>query len=306
MIDAGSNTLLLLVLEATGQVVLERAAIARLGEGVFATGRLLEDARVRTRRIIGDFVRLAREAGARSIVVVGTAALRRAADGADFLGLLRDEFGIDEARLLSPVEEAEMALEAARRNLDTEAPSRALVVVDVGGGSTEVAWAASAGAAAPAYRSFEIGSVSLTEAWLRGDPPPPSQIGALRSEIDRVLSPLRSAGIPPSPDLVAVAGTATTLAAMELSLADYDAERVEGMRLGAVLLARWIERLAPLSREARCRVPGLESGRADVIVAGLCVLERVLEVAGVREFRVSGRGVRFGVALRLLDAQRGV
>lgn len=302
MIDAGTNTLLLLVLDEGGAVVLERAEITRLGQGVFETGRLTKAAVDRARRAIGEFVGLAREAGAPSVVLVGTAALRRASDAAIFLDSLREEFALDDARVLSPADEAEMALEAARRNARALGPSRILMVVDVGGGSTELAWCAASGAPVVGYRSLEVGSVSLSEAFLHGDPPSALELDALRAVIDRALSPLRSAGLPRAPELVAVAGTATTLAAMELGLEDYDAERIEGMRVGRDLPAKWIARLAPLSLDARCRVRGLEAGRADVIVAGLCILDRVLELAGVRSFAVSGRGVRFGVAYRLLDA----
>ena len=106
--------------------------------------------------------------------------------------------------------------------------------------------------------------------------------------------------------MTAVAGTATTLAALELALDPYDPARVEGYRLGAASLERWIARLAALSLPERRRLPGLEPGRADLIVAGLVILAEVLARVGAPEFRVSGLGVRHGVALRLLDAAPAV
>ena len=122
----------------------------------------------------------------------------------------------------------------------------------------------------------------------------------------RASEPLAAAlphGLPEGTAVVAVAATATTLAALELALVRYDAERVEGYEVDIATLVSWIERLAPLDVAQRSALPGLEPARADVIVAGLEVLEGVLERLRVRRFAVSGRGVRHGVALRLLAGQ---
>jgi exopolyphosphatase/guanosine-5'-triphosphate,3'-diphosphate pyrophosphatase len=123
----------------------------------------------------------------------------------------------------------------------------------------------------------------------------------VRAEVARVAEPL--APLEPDGALVAVAGTATTLAALELALESYDAERVEGLELSRDTLTRWLERLAQISVAERKRLPGLEPGRADVIVAGLAVLEGVLARLSVPRFRVSGKGVRHGVALRILAGE---
>jgi exopolyphosphatase/guanosine-5'-triphosphate,3'-diphosphate pyrophosphatase len=138
VLDLGSNTVLLLVLEADGRVIRDTSRITRLGQGVFATGALAPDAIARTRAAVAEFSALARADGVTRLYAVGTEALRRARDGGGFLeSLVRDGL-VDGARLLSGEEEAEAAVEATRKRIGGSCES--LAVVDVGGGSTEIAW----------------------------------------------------------------------------------------------------------------------------------------------------------------------
>jgi exopolyphosphatase/guanosine-5'-triphosphate,3'-diphosphate pyrophosphatase len=243
----------------------------------------------------------ARGAGAERVIGVGTEALRRAQDGASFLEGLCGEDLLDEARILSGEEEAEYAIEASRRGRDEgKIP---LIVIDVGGGSTEIAW--EVGADPVRGISLPLGSVRLTERWVHAHPVPETERTALeRAARDgaRALGAELGAVLGSPAEIVAVAGTATTLAALELRLDEYDAEAVEGYWISREVLASWIERLAQMSVEQRRLLPGLEPGRADVIVAGLVILEQVLGALGAEEFRSSGRGVRHGVALRSLAA----
>jgi exopolyphosphatase/guanosine-5'-triphosphate,3'-diphosphate pyrophosphatase len=297
VLDLGSNTILLLVMAPDGAVVRDEARITRLSEGVFASGSLAAPARARSRAAIDELVALARASGVERLVAVGTEALRRASDGRAFLEALVAEGVVDAARLLSGDEEARVAVEATRRAL---APGRPFAVVDVGGGSTEVA-RRERGSEAVTGTSLPLGSVRLTEAWLPRHPVPAADLARVRAEVARVAEPL--APLEPDGALVAVAGTATTLAALELALESYDAERVEGLELSRDTLTRWLERLAQISVAERKRLPGLEPGRADVIVAGLAVLEGVLARLSVPRFRVSGKGVRHGVALRILAGE---
>jgi exopolyphosphatase/guanosine-5'-triphosphate,3'-diphosphate pyrophosphatase len=305
VIDLGSNTLLLLVMEQGGRVVRELSRITRLGEGVFESGTLLPAARERSAAVVRELAAEARRAGAGRVIGVGTEALRRARDGASFLESLRGGGLLDEARILSGEEEAEYAIEASRRGRGAgESP---LVVIDVGGGSTEIAWAV--GTDPVRGISLPLGSVRLTERWIRAHPVPETELAALeRAARDGV----RGLGSEPgavfggSAEIVAVAGTATTLAAMELRLEEYDDEAVEGYWISCEALASWIERLSQMSVEQRRALPGLEPGRADVIVAGLVILEQVLGALGAEGFRSSGRGVRHGVALACLSAPASV
>ncbi len=303
VLDVGSNTVLLLVLEADGRVIRDEAHITRLGQGVFASGVLAPAAIERTRAAIAELAARARADGVERVVAVGTEALRRARDGAGFLARLVREGRVDAARLLSGVEEAEVAVEATRQRLG--ASREALAVIDVGGGSTEVAWRARARDPISGL-SLPLGSVRLTEALLPRHPIPSEDLLRLREEVRRASEPLEAAlphGLPDDAAVVAVAATATTLATLELALARFDAERVEGHEVDADTLRAWAERLAGLSVSERRQIPGLEPARADVIVAGLEILRGVLERLRVRRFTVSGRGVRHGVALRVLAGQ---
>ena len=303
VLDVGSNTVLLLVLDPNGRVIRDAAHITRLGQGVFASGALAPDAIERTRAAIAEFAALARADGALRVVAVGTEALRRARDGAEFLDRLVRDGLVDEARLLSGDEEAEATVEATRQRIG--GAREALAVIDVGGGSTEVAWRERAADPIQGL-SLPLGSVRLTEALLPRHPVPEADLARLRAEVARASAPLAAAlpqGLPRHAAVVAVAATATTLAALELALARYDADRVEGFEVDTATLASWVERLARLAVAERQKLPGLEPARADVIVAGLEVLRGVLERLRVRRFTVSGRGVRHGVALRMLAAQ---
>jgi exopolyphosphatase/guanosine-5'-triphosphate,3'-diphosphate pyrophosphatase len=293
VIDIGSNSVLLLVLAADSRVLSDEARVTRLGAGVFASGSLDPAAVERTLAAIRELSPTARGLGATPVVAVGTEALRRARDASAFLERLRDEGLVDTARVLDPEEEAELSLEASRR----ERPRGAVCVVDVGGGSTEVCWVDSGGSSLGL--SLPVGSVRLTERHIRSDPPEPAQLARVREEVAAETGSL-PAGLARSCEVVAVAGTATTLAALELELARYDGSRVEGLALGRERLRAWIERLARLTTPERRALPGMDPGRADVIVAGLLALEGTLVALGARRFRVSERGVRHGVAIRLL------
>jgi len=294
VLDVGSNTVLLLVVAADGSVLRDEARITRLGQGVFATGELAGEAVARTRAAIAEFADIARAESVARLVAVGTEALRQARGGGEFLAGLVREGLVDGARLLSGEEEAELTVEATRRQLGGS--RGALAVIDVGGGSTEVAWRESAGARVRGV-SLPLGSVRLTEAHLPHHPIPSADLAALRETVRSAAAPLVEslpAGLPPG---------AAVVAALELGLAVYRPERVEGLALSRAVLARWIERLAQLGVAERKRLPGLEPGRADVIVAGLVCLELVLACLGADGFTVSERGVRHGVALRLLAAE---
>ncbi len=298
VIDIGSNTVLLLVrdLHAT---VLEKSRITRLSEGAFESGQLSSEATRRTREAVREFAGQARAAGAKTVVGVGTEVLRTAHGGREFLVRLCDEGSLDRGQLLSGREEAELTIEAHRRQSTGAGP---IAVIDVGGGSTELAWTqpdqSIRGLSAP------MGSVRDTEALLPVHPIPIEHLRALRerarAEAEVYPQLARETAV------TAVAGTATTLAALDLALDPYEEARVEGYRLRSGDLERWIARLAPMSVEERRGLPGLEPGRADVIVAGLVILGAVLERIGARDFVTSARGVRHGVALRLLDAAPAV
>lgn len=304
VIDLGSNTVLVLVMDTSGSVRLDEARITRLGEGLRSGGSLRDEAKERTLRALHELSERARTAGAEHLIAVGTEALRRARDGRDFLESLKHELDLSDVQVLSGTEEARLAIEAARRSAP---PGRPIGVVDVGGGSSELAWCPAGGE--PEGVSVPVGSVQVTEDLLPSDPPRPREMRGAREQIRATLE---GAGLSTAAAdlrggaLVAVAGTATTLAALDQGMGRYDPSRVEGHRLSRSILEGWIDRLSGMSVRARRELPGMESGRADVIVAGLMILSAFVSRLAFTEFRVSGRGVRFGVALRVLDRGSGL
>jgi exopolyphosphatase / guanosine-5'-triphosphate,3'-diphosphate pyrophosphatase len=296
-IDVGTNTVLLLVAERRDGVLaplVERAEITRLGRGVDRTGRLDPEAIRATVEVLARFAAEARALGAGAIACVATSAARDAANGAEFFERARAE-----AKLVPEVitgeEEARLVWASAWR--DFGARGRRLAVVDVGGGSTEVC--VGDGPAPRARRSVQIGAVRLTE---RAQPPDPPDAPALARLRALAAEALAAAGVPLGADpegdrgtLVGVAGTVTTLAAVEKRLPVYDAAVVHGAELSYAALARLYERLGALTVAERAALPGMEPKRADVIVAGCAVLLEAMRALGFAAVTVSDRGVRWGL-----------
>ena len=294
-IDIGTNTTLLLVarLSPDGSLALveERAEITRLGRGIGAGGALGAEGIARTLAALQEFATAARRHRA-TIAAIGTEALRRAPNSTEFLGPAAAILG-------TPIEVIDGAREAA---LTWKAVSEAfpaalagaLAVVDIGGGSTEIVIAT--GGKVMFNVSLPLGSVLLTERFVHHDPPRPDEIAAITAAVDTAL-----AAVPfPRPGatattLVGVAGTVTSLAAMAESLVSYDPARVHGYRLSQEALAEQIARLRVGTQAARERIIGLDPRRADVILAGALILQRIAAAAGVAEIQVNDRGIRWGL-----------
>jgi exopolyphosphatase/guanosine-5'-triphosphate,3'-diphosphate pyrophosphatase len=224
---------------------------------------------------------------------VGTSALRDARGGADFVREAAALLG-EAPRVISGDEEARLTFRGALAGLSL--PPGPAAVVDIGGGSTEIIFGASDAAGVSLERavSLDIGSVRLTERYLPSDPPTADEILALQAEVDRQLAAL----LPhPEATLVAVAGTATTLAAVAREIVPYEGARVHGLSLEAAEIDALARRLAALPVAARRALPGLEPKRADVIAAGALLLARVLRWGAWSRLTVSDRGVRWGLAL---------
>jgi exopolyphosphatase / guanosine-5'-triphosphate,3'-diphosphate pyrophosphatase len=286
-LDLGTNTTRLLVADVIdGRVeeVERRLAITRLGEGVDERRRLLPVPIARVRNTLVDYRRAAEELGAERSLLVATSAVRDAENGEAFLGEIEWSYGFV-TRLLSGDEEAELV----RRGVatDRELGPRDLIV-DVGGGSTELiadGW----------HASFDIGSVRMTERFLRSDPPTPEELEACATAVNIAL-----------PDLdveaaVGVAGTVTTLAALDLGLEEYDPERVHGHRIPARSVERQLGRLAGMPLAERRLVPGLEPERAPVIVAGSVIVREVLRRYGLDAIEASERDILDGAALEAAE-----
>jgi exopolyphosphatase/guanosine-5'-triphosphate,3'-diphosphate pyrophosphatase len=305
-IDVGTNTVLLLVAEkrpdGTLVAVEERATITRLGEGVDRTRALADAAIRRTNDCLTSYAEVIRATGASRVDVVGTSAMRDAAGGHHVREHAKRELGVD-VRVISGDEEAELTLAGAVSGLPLATDeSRSLTVFDIGGGSTEVVHATiGAPGTAPEIsfaRSFDVGSVRLTERCVKTDPPSNEEMEALNSATRSAFVDVPRLA-DPAPHVVGIAGTMTTLAAVALQLVPYDGARVHGHVMLRRELEHCVRDLAAMPTAERRRVPGLEPKRADVIVAGGVIALALLDRLGVSRVRVSDRGVRWGLAQRL-------
>ncbi len=294
-IDVGTNTALLLIARvgADGRLqrVDERAEITRLGRGIGAGGALGAEGIRATLAALREYAELARAQGAR-IAAVGTEALRRAPNGPDFLTPAAEILGVP-IEVIDGEREAALTFRAVIEAFP-DARQGSAIVVDIGGGSTEIVLAT--GGRQTLARSLPLGSVRLTEQNVRHDPVTPDELAALRAA---VASGLGSIAFPQGAALVGVAGTVTSLAAMAESMASYDPERVHGYRLSRDQLAAQIARLATSAQADRERMIGLDPRRADVILAGAIILEGMAQAAGAAGVRVSDRGIRWGLAHEL-------
>jgi exopolyphosphatase / guanosine-5'-triphosphate,3'-diphosphate pyrophosphatase len=295
-IDIGTNTVLLLVAErgAEGLVAVEeRATITRLGEGVDKTRALAAGAIARTAAALDDYGELVARLGVSRIDVVGTSAMRDAAGGDGLRDHVRRVFGV-EARTISGDEEARLTFAGAQSGLASIPAEAAVRVFDIGGGSTEIVHGR--GDAIAFARSFDVGSVRLTERHVRTDPPSRSEIEALREDARRAFDvpPFESAHPP-----IGIAGTMTTLAAVSLALEPYDGARVHGLTMRVNALEEVVRALEEKPLTERSKVAGLEPKRADVIVAGGHIALAYLETVGAQEVVISDRGVRWGLAEQL-------
>jgi exopolyphosphatase / guanosine-5'-triphosphate,3'-diphosphate pyrophosphatase len=282
VVDLGTNSTRLLVADVhDGRVdeVARGLTITRLGEGVDERRKLLPLPVARVRNVLSEYRRELDELGAERVLTLGTSAVRDAENGEAFLGEIEWSYGFA-TRLLSGEEEAELT----RRGVATN--GRALddgtVVLDVGGGSTELITAHD-------RVSLDVGSVRLTERHIRSDPP-------THEELDEAAAAVRDAlpDLEPS-DAIGVAGTITSLAALELG--EYDPERIHGYHLGRDKVEAQLERLASLPLSVRRAQPGLEPERAPVIVAGAIVVDQVLRRYDLDELEVSERDLLHGAAL---------
>ena len=263
----------------------------RLGQDLDRTGRLHPEAIRRTLAAIGRQIERARELHAERIVAVGTESLRAAENSEEFLHPLR-QTGV-ELRVISGDDEARLSFRSVTESLPMP-PGGRRSVLDIGGGSTELIVG---GTQPERWQSVKIGSVRLHERCLHSDPPTDAEIAALTAAIDAGLD-----GLPqPEGELVALAGTATTVAALYLQLAEYDGRRVDGLRVPTARMREIIGSLGRLRVEERKQLAGLDPRRADVIFAGAMILLRTAERAGRTEVVVSDRGVRWGVLEELAD-----
>lgn len=297
-VDIGSNTLLLLVAETDGEggvrAVVDECRFGRLAQGLARESRLSDEAIARSLDILREFSGRIAEAKVDRVAAVGTQALREAQNADAFTTAAEAILGAP-IEVISGAREAELVALATAKSFPKLAAGE-LVVCDVGGASTEVI--VLSGGQTRSVDSVPIGAVRLTEQHLASDPATADEGRALVADIDRALSDL---DLPAGAPVVGTAGTATSLAAIELKLLDYDADRVQGFRIASASVDRLLARLLELSVSEKRLLRGLEPARADVIAGGAAIYARLLHRVGAAELVVSDRGVRWGLAFELLS-----
>jgi exopolyphosphatase/guanosine-5'-triphosphate,3'-diphosphate pyrophosphatase len=299
-LDIGTNSVLLLIAEATPagpRALLERATITRLGEGVDRTRRLAPEARTRTLACIREYAADIERLGVSACAAVGTSAMRDAEGGEDFKREVGALLGAP-PQVIDGQREAALTFRGALSGLELEG---AVTVFDVGGGSTEIVQGERRGGRGRTTNavSLDVGSVRLFERHVRSDPPSRAELERVSADVDTALASAPSANSGSA--LVGVAGTVTTLASMALELVDYDPLRVHGCVLEANRVRALAERLGSLTLAERRVLPGLDPRRADVIVVGARIVERVMQHQNAPRLTVSDRGVRWGLAEELCE-----
>ena len=296
-IDCGTNSIRLLIADIDGnnfREVVRDMEIVRLGQGVDETGQFHPDAIARTLAAVDKFAAEIAKRGVEKIRFCATSATRDATNRHLFIDGVRERLGI-QLEVISGDEEAALSFAGAIKDLD---PSNGpFLVVDIGGGSTEFVFGTSTVEAA---RSVNIGCVRMTERHFASDPATPEQIEAARTDIQAAIAQVAAVvPITKAKTLVAVAGTATTVAAAALDLPEYDRYAIHLSRISAQQTHDAATMFATSSREQRLALGYMHPGRVDVIAAGSLVLSEIMKATGASEFVASESDILDGMAFSL-------
>jgi exopolyphosphatase/guanosine-5'-triphosphate,3'-diphosphate pyrophosphatase len=301
-IDVGTNTTRLLVAEAAGssyRALDRRLMITRLGSGVDAERRLSTAAIKRTLAAIAEFCSVCGEFEVQALTIAGTSAVRDAANRDEFLEAAQKLSGA-RARAISGEEEARLSFWGATGDLDADN----VLVCDIGGGSTELVLGSPRGTISGRC-SMDIGSVRLTERYLRSDPPATEEMLTMEAVVDDALESASGEIADPKGALfVGLGGTITTLAALNQAMDVYDPSSIHHFRLSRSALDSLYRSLAGMPLKQRLGIPMLPAGRADVIVAGAAILSRITARWSFDRVVVSEKDILDGLVLQLMDAAR--
>ncbi len=310
-IDIGTNTLRLLIAEIGEDTFHERysdTTITRLGQDLERTGELTIEAMERSIPVFAAYAGKVREHSAVKLAAVGTSALRKAGNQEAFLRGVRETAGID-ITVISGAEEARLTLLGVDRALRRKGGDvlESALVMDIGGGSSEVI--RTRPDAAPVEMSIPIGAVYLTERFMRHDPPTSEDMALLRQAVRDKIRSLDNADPETHAEMslprlcAGTAGTITTLAAMDQEMNVYDPEKINGSTLGRASLDRIVEQLTTSTLAERRSIPGLETGREDIILAGAVVAQEIMGRYEYHEMLVSDWGLREGIVLDLYQRE---
>ena len=302
VVDIGTNSTRLLIADVGADGTLDElhreSIVTRLGAKVDATGCLQEDAMQRVFDTLARFRELIEQHGAEATTAVLTSAVRDAANGAEFTSVVRERYELD-ARTIGGDEEAELTFAGATSERADK--SEEVLVIDIGGGSTE--FVTGREGTVDFHVSTQAGVVRQTERHVEHDPPRREEVDSLRREVAQIIRD----SVPPERRRrvekgIAVAGTATSCAAIELGLDPYDRALVHGHVLRRAICAGILNQLSRLTDDERRAVTGLQPDRAPTIVAGVGMLLEVMDAFGLDEIEVSEHDILRGAALRLARA----
>ena len=296
-IDIGTNTILLLIAKVkSGKIhpLYEMETVVRLGEGLQKNGVLLREAMDRTIQTLAYYLKRSQEMGVQQIFAAGTSALREAKNSEQFLKLAKEKLGFS-VEVISGEEEARLSFLAVAKDLrEREKP---ILVVDIGGGSTE--FILGKGDQVGQWISLPVGSVRFTEEFLRSDPVQNEEWGRMEKKIRELL--VNVAHPRETASMVAVGGTATTLASVEQGLEDFVAEKIHHFVLGREALRNQLLLYRSKTIEERKKIRGLPPARADVILAGGAILYLAMEELQYSSTLISCHGVRYGLLYKKLN-----
>ena len=296
-IDIGTNTILLLIAEVEGgriHPLREIETVARLGEGLQKNGILLKEAMDRGIQTLAQYLKWSQEIGVQEIFAAGTSALREAKNSEDFLGLAKRKLNLS-IEVISGEEEAQLSFLAVAKDLQER--EKSILVVDIGGGSTE--FILGKGDRIDQWISLPLGSVRFTEQFLRSDPVREEEWERMERRIREFLVDIPHSG--EQAFMVAVGGTATTLASVEQGLEDFITEKIHHFVLKREALKNQLLLYRSKTIEERKKIPGLPPARADVILAGGGILYLAMEALQCPGVLISCHGVRNGLLYKKLN-----
>jgi exopolyphosphatase / guanosine-5'-triphosphate,3'-diphosphate pyrophosphatase len=300
VVDIGTNSTRLLVADVgDGRVreVARRSTVTRLGRGVDTSAQLSAEAIEDVCFVVGNYIERYEDLGAERVTAIATSAVRDASNSQMFLAELRERFALD-ARILNGAEEAGLTYAGASAD---RPPGERTLVIDIGGGSTELI--VGDGPDVGFYASLQAGTVRHTERYLKTDPAEPAHLEDLAADVRGLISEaLEGTAIAQANEGIAVAGTPTSLAAIDQDLEPYDPERVHGYRLSLDSIQHMLSALAAKPLAERLQVRGLQPGRAVTIVAGVVILIQGMRAFGLSEIEVSEHDILWGAALETAAA----
>lgn len=301
-IDIGTNTVLLLVAESSNntlKVLHEEQRVPRLGQGVDDSGHLSVGAMRRVIKALKEYrhILAKRFPAVQDVYITATSAVRDAQNRTEFLERVQQETGF-KIKILSGFEEAQYTYWGAQSMIDDKLTASQNVVIDIGGGSTELVWGGCEGI--KDRYSFDMGCVRFTERFLKGSPPTSGQVDMCREAICEVIEDYEF-NFPDNVSLVGVAGTVTSLAFIDKQMETYESKLLAGHKMPKERVDDYIRQFQQLpSSELLKRYPEVMEGRADIFLAGLLILQQVMATYEFQELTVSTGGIRHGAILKMM------